>query len=87
MKDYEDRFKAAERRYIDETRKSELNQNKMKELLAELDEERRLSQLDIQDKKELIRKIDTKNQQLASQLKDEKDDFKQKQEEFFKRNK
>lgn len=51
MKDYEDRFKAAEKKYQEEARKSELNQGKIQSLLAEIDEERRLSQLDITDKK------------------------------------
>lgn len=46
MRDYENRFKDAERRYADEARKSELNEKKIRELLGEMDETRRLSQLD-----------------------------------------
>lgn len=57
MKEYESRYKDAERRYAEETRKSELNERQIRELLAEMDETRRLSQLDAREKAELIRKI------------------------------
>jgi hypothetical protein len=57
MRDYENKYKDAERRFADETRKSELNEKKIRDLLAEMDETRRLSQLDAREKAELIRKI------------------------------
>lgn len=68
IKDYEGRFRDSEKRLQDEARKSELYNQKLNEVIGELEKERRLSMMSIREKQEVIKALEDKNAKLGNQI-------------------